>query len=178
MKSNIEIKLIATNLQVVADRIIAIGGKFIQTFEQQDTYFTVPKGRLKLRKQSATSGELIYYERPNVAGMRQSQYIVAKTAEPDALLEALTAVLPVPGVVKKTRHLYLVGQTRIHLDTVSQLGTFIELEVVLEPNQTADQGAKIADTLMDKLYIASARRVPGSYLDLLVAKTIAKSPPA
>ena len=175
MKSNVEVKLVATNLQVVADRIITIGGKFIQTFEQQDTYFTVPKGRLKLRKLSATSGELIYYERPNVTGIRQSQYVVTKTAEPDALLEALTPVLPVQGMVKKTRHLYLMGQTRLHLDTVAQLGIFIELEVVLEPSQTADQGTKIADDLMDKLYIASARRVPGSYLDLLVAKTNGKS---
>jgi adenylate cyclase class IV len=37
--------------------------------------------------------------------------------------------------VKKTRWLYLVGQTRVHCDRVEGLGDFAELEVVLTDDQ-------------------------------------------
>lgn len=35
----------------------------------------------------------------------------------------------VKGVVKKTRMLYMVDQTRVHVDSVEGLGDFMELEV-------------------------------------------------
>ncbi len=57
---------------------------------------------------------------------------------------ALKAALGEIGIVRKRRTLYLVGQTRIHLDEVEGLGDWLELEVVLEPGQSADDGARIA----------------------------------
>ena len=41
----------------------------------------------------------------------------------------LSAAVGVRGEVAKTRTLYIVGQTRVHLDSVDHLGEYLELEV-------------------------------------------------
>lgn len=45
------------------------------------------------------------------------------------LNEVLTEALGQNGIVKKVRQLFMVGQTRIHVDHVESLGDFMELEV-------------------------------------------------
>lgn len=44
-------------------------------------------------------------------------------------MSILSESMGVTGVVKKTRQLFIVGQTRIHIDQVDGLGNFVELEV-------------------------------------------------
>jgi predicted adenylyl cyclase CyaB len=127
----------------------------------------VPNGRLKLRILGPAHGELILYERTDVAGPKTSTYHIAPTSEPEVLREILARVLPVRGVVRKRRWLYRVGQTRIHLDQVAELGEFVELEVVLRADQTAEAGAAIARDLMKRLDIAEAQLVEQAYVDLL-----------
>ena len=67
----------------------------------------------------------------------------------------------------KTRYLYLVGQTRIHLDDVEGLGQFMELEVVLEEGQSDADGQRIAEVLMSALGVESEDLIDGAYMDLL-----------
>ena len=60
-----------------------------------------------------------------------------------------------------------MGQTRVHLDEVEGLGTFVELEVVLRPDQSPAEGTLIATGLMKKLGISDDQLVDRAYLDLL-----------
>ena len=83
------------------------------------------------------------------------------------MLDLLSMALGVRGVVRKTRYLYKVDQTRIHLDTVIGLGQFVELEVVLGEGQNDDQGRLVAEALMAKLEINPEDLVEGAYMDLL-----------
>ena len=63
--------------------------------------------------------------------------------------------------------MYLVGQTRIHIDRVQDLGDFLELEVVLRPGQSASEGKAIAEALLVEFGIAADQLIGEAYIDLL-----------
>jgi predicted adenylyl cyclase CyaB len=139
-----------------------------ELLEQADTFFPTPHGRLKLRQLAVDRGELIYYERPDEAGPKQSTYVLAATDQPEALSAILTRALGVRGVVRKRRWLYRVGQTRIHFDEVEGLGTFLEVEVVLQPGQTISEGERIAEDIRRQLAVRDEDLVGSAYIDLLM----------
>jgi adenylate cyclase class IV len=49
-----------------------------------------------------------------------------------------------------------VGKTRIHLDAVEGLGSFLELEVVLDQKESVERGEKVAREIMARLGIEEA----------------------
>jgi predicted adenylyl cyclase CyaB len=127
----------------------------------------VPHGRLKLRVGVPNPAQLIYYERPDQDGPKRSDYQIFETSDPQNLKRVLSRALGIRGIVRKTRYLYLVGQTRIHLDDVDDLGQFMELEVLLRPGQQDAEGQAIAEDLMSRLGIEPADLLEGAYMDLL-----------
>ena len=167
MPANIEIKARVRDLTALQSRAAALSDTPVQVIPQEDTFFNVPQGRLKLRQLAPDFGQLVYYERPNQDGPKRSNYILAGTSEPAALKAALAAALGVRGVVRKRRHLYMRGQTRIHLDDVEGLGYFMELEVVMRDDQTDAEGQAIAEDLMSRLGVRQDDLLVGAYMDLL-----------
>jgi predicted adenylyl cyclase CyaB len=100
--------------------------------------------------------------------------MIARTSDPQVLLDILTKTLDRIGVVKKTRMLYLIGQTRVHLDRVEDLGDFLELEVVLRSEQAESEGENIAEALLSSFGIDRQQLIGEAYVDLLVAALIRK----
>ncbi len=166
MPRNIELK--ARLRQPTRQTEIAAGLSDVppRFMEQTDTYFNVPRGRLKLRE-AESSGELVYYERNDKAGPKRSDYRLVAVPDPAALRTLLAAALGIRGIVQKRRRLFQVGQTRIHIDDVRGLGAFIELEVVLAPDEPDERGQAVAAGLMQRLEIDPRDLVEGSYIDLL-----------
>jgi predicted adenylyl cyclase CyaB len=163
---NVEIKARARDFERQRLRAEALNSGSAEHLVQEDTFFNVPAGRLKLRKLGDGSAELIQYDRDDSLGPKESRYVVFRTADPGGLKEVLARALGIRAVVRKRRTVYFFDKTRIHLDQVEGLGSFIELEVVLGPGQDTQYGSVVAEDLMVKLEIEKEDLVAGAYVDL------------
>ncbi len=170
MARNIEIKARIKSVEKLLPRARAIADDGPIEIVQDDTFFSCPNGRLKLRAFSETAGELIFYQRPDQAGPKESFYVISRTASPNTLREALSLAYGQCGRVRKHRTLFMAGRTRIHLDRVEGLGDFLELEVVLSEGETTESGVKVAHELLARLGISPQQLIDGAYVDLLRPK--------
>ena len=170
MARNIEIKARIGSVEGIASKVAALADQGPFEIVQDDIFFTCVRGRLKLRAFSADNGQLIFYQRPNQTGPKESFFVVSPTAAPDSLREALSLAYGQAGRVRKHRTLYMIGRTRVHLDRVEDLGHFLELEVVLLEGDHLEPGVKEARSLMAALGIAPEQLVEGAYLDLLAQR--------
>jgi predicted adenylyl cyclase CyaB len=167
MPANIEIKARVSDPAVLLETARKLADSPPKTILQTDTFFQVADGRLKVREFADGTGELIFYRRPDADGPKTSDYAIAGAADGRALCQVLSAALTVRGVVRKTRLLFMAGRTRIHLDEVEDLGSFMELEVVLTGGEDPAHGEAEAAELMRQLGITPADLVSGAYIDLL-----------
>lgn len=167
MPTNIEIKARLRDPDGVRRRAEALADRPGGTLKQVDHFFPAPHGRLKLRELAPGQGELIAYLRPDQPGPKASSYAVLPLDDPDAARAVLDLALGRRGTVRKTRTLLLAGRTRIHLDEVEGLGSFLELEVVLREGEDQAAGEAEAQELMERLGIEPADLVWEAYVDLL-----------
>jgi predicted adenylyl cyclase CyaB len=170
MPANIEIKARARDFALLLKRAEALSDSPVEVIPQEDTFFHIPKGRLKLRQLAPDRGQLVYYDRLDQDGPKRSDYHIFETGNPEGLKTTLRLALGVRGVVRKVRYLYMVGQTRVHIDEVEGLGEFMELEVVLHPGQMEGEGVAIAEELMTRLGVEEQDLLQGAYMDLLEDK--------
>ncbi len=167
MARNIEIKARVADLAVLERQVALLADSGPQVIRQEDVFFLVPQGRLKLRLIAEKPAQLIFYRRPDQEGPKLSDYRVVESSQGEALSGLLAAALGERGRVIKTRRLYLIGRTRVHLDQVEGLGGFLELEVVLDHAETATEGEAEAARLMQALGISKADLVAEAYMDLI-----------
>ncbi|MGC4078978.1 MAG: class IV adenylate cyclase [Rubrivivax sp.] len=167
MARNVEIKVRVESLEPLRERAAALAGAPLELIEQDDVFYDVARGRLKLRRFADGSAELIHYERPDGDGARLSDYErVAVGQAAEALHRVLERGLGLRSRVRKQRWLALVGRSRLHLDRVEGLGDFVEIEVVLADGESEADGRAVAEGLLEALDLADAARVPTAYADL------------
>ncbi len=167
MPRNIELKARVASLDTAREIAQRIATQDVGALRQIDTYFHVPRGRLKLREIVGQGAELIAYHRSDAAHARGSDYHLVPIADPPLLKQALSATLGVRIVVDKIRHVLLYDNVRVHLDSVQGVGEFLEFESVLGGEIDDAAGRAQLDWLSREFRIASADIVPQSYSDLL-----------
>jgi len=166
---NLELKFRCEDLDAVRDRARAWGAHDAGVLEQYDAFFPAPMGRLKLRDFGNGTGELIAYRRPDAVEARGSDYVLSPTADPVTLREALAFALGSAGEVRKQRHLFLWRHTRIHLDEVRGLGSFVELETVIREQPETDAQRELA-AVVEALGLRPEDRIAPAYIDLIRAR--------
>jgi predicted adenylyl cyclase CyaB len=136
---------------------------------QIDWYVEVPRGRLKLRQRKGQpAAELIFYVRPDATRARTSEYQKLPVADAGGLLRLLRAMFEPGACVRKRRDLWLYGETRVHLDRVRGLGTFVEIEVPF--TRSAAEARRVMAMLRDRLGIRPGDVLACSYADLLARR--------
>ena len=126
---NIEFKAKSTDIIAAENILLQHNPIFIGEDHQIDTYFNVSTGRMKLREGNIENA-LIHYERENTAGSKSSQVLLYQHLPDENLKATLTKGLGVKAVVNKKRKIYFIENVKFHFDTVQNLGTFIEVEVI------------------------------------------------
>jgi len=166
--TNIEIKARCADLDRIRAILHSLGSDLRGIDHQVDTYFRVPRGRLKLR-QGRLENQLIFYERPDDSGPRRSDVRLFPCPDGDALRGLLTAALGVLVTVDKQREIHFLGNVKIHLDTLAGLGTFVEIEAI-DTDGTRSPTVLLAqcEHFMNLFGISETDLVPQSYSDLLL----------
>jgi predicted adenylyl cyclase CyaB len=141
--------------------------QFIGVDAQVDTYFKIPSGRLKLREGNIENS-LIYYDRENKKDAKKSDVTLYKPTEVVSLKAVLLAALPTLIVVKKKREIYFIDHIKFHIDTLTTLGSFIEIEVI-DATDAMDitKMKKQCQWYMELLDVKKEDLMENSYSDML-----------
>jgi predicted adenylyl cyclase CyaB len=145
------------------------GARFVGEDHQVDTYFRVSEGRLKLRE-GRIENALIRYRRPNGAGPKRSDVILYKTDPDSSLKELLLSALEVRVRVEKRREIWFIDNVKFHIDRVSDLGSFVEIEAISEDGRASEAALSAqCEHFMVELGVRKEELVSVSYADLLEA---------
>jgi adenylate cyclase class 2 len=167
---NIEIKAKCFHPEKVEAFLLSNGARFVGLDHQKDSYFNVSSGRLKLR-QGNIENSLIFYNRPDQEGPKQSDFSLSKITDGPTTEQVLAKALGIKVVVYKHRKIFFVDNVKFHLDEVPGLGSFVEIEAgnISDPSKTIDDLKAQCDHYMQAFEVAEADLIHHSYSDMLLA---------
>ncbi len=167
---NIEIKARCNDHEKIRSILKSRNADFKGTDHQIDTYFKVNNGRLKLREGN-TENFLVFYEREDKEGPKQSDVILFKSDPNSSLKEILLTSLGTLVMVDKQREIYFIENVKFNIDTVKNLGTFMEIEAIdSDGSYGKEKLLEQCQNYLDLFGIPKKDLISVSYSDLLLQK--------
>jgi adenylate cyclase, class 2 len=167
---NVEIKARSNNQELLRKILESHNAEFKGNDHQIDTYFKINSGRLKLREGNIENS-LVHYQREDKEGPKQSHVTFYKSADKSSLKEILTKALGILIVVDKSREIYFIDNVKFHLDSVKDLGTFVEIEAIDAKGSIGKEKLHAqCNYYLDLFKIRKENLISNSYSDLLLGK--------
>lgn len=136
--TNIEIKAKVRDLGYIEQVLQKEKARFKGSDHQVDTYFNVLKGKLKLRE-SNIDNRLIYYEREEQKGPKESKYRSCPIGPNTTLASILHDALGIDVKIEKDRDIYEIDNVLFHLDRVERLGGYVEIQARSKPGELVNK---------------------------------------
>uniref|UniRef100_A0A915BTR5 CYTH domain-containing protein n=1 Tax=Parascaris univalens TaxID=6257 RepID=A0A915BTR5_PARUN len=136
---------------------------------QEDIYFDVPHGQLKLRVVHPNRcGQLILHKTAVKSQSKLNEFRITHVEDVVSLRETLGMALGEVGVIHADRRIFEKDNIVISVDTVEDLGEFINITVSVVGRDNEEEGMKLAKSVQAKLGITDDQLIPLSYYDLLM----------
>ncbi|MCL5028702.1 MAG: class IV adenylate cyclase [Bacteroidetes bacterium] len=164
MPTNLELKIKLESFNRTKGLLKKINAKFIRTLNQKDVYYKTGTGLLKLRVENGQQS-VIKYVRNEKDKDRFSDYHLLKISDGKAE-NFFEGIFPAEAVVQKKRILYMFDNTRVHLDTVKNLGYFLELETLVIKGKL--DAKKRFGKIIELLQLSEYDEIRNSYRDLIL----------
>lgn len=147
---------------------------FHETLHQTDTYYHTSDGeRLKLREIEEVPSEthMIKYKRIDSTEAMMSTYDFYPIPDIKLFHRVFDASLQKEVTVKKRRDVYIYKNARIHFDRIPELGSFVEIEIVINNYEDEVESMDLMDEMLSVLGLMDADRIDVGYRELLLKKS-------
>ncbi|KAK5966069.1 CYTH domain-containing protein [Trichostrongylus colubriformis] len=168
MRQSIVVKARVDDMEQAENAIFDLTESLGTFFVQEDVYFNVPNGNLKLRIMHPNRcGQLIYNSLSEMSNHKLSESQVTEVEDVLSIRATLAAALGERGTITKKRRVFTMDDVRIYLDDVDQIGQFMDIAVTLNSSNTDACYARVKE-IRERLNISEDAIVPDAYLDMMM----------
>ena len=174
----VEVKAEISNSEEIKNKIVSMGAVQKEKKYQHDILLDPPNTDFSqtdqvLRIRNSNGAWKLDYKTPRLDNETKSRKEFSLKIEDGAKLKDIFTKLDfkIVGEIEKTRETYLLDNMNIHFDTVTHLGTFIEVEV-LSNEENFEQTKKDIFAFLSQLGIT--KTIKNDYLELLWERGIIK----
>lgn len=185
----VEVKIPVENIEEIKEKLVQGGFRYQKTVVETDTYYTSDHydmrkkdKALRIRKtENLDTGEV--KAQLNCKGPKLDQVSMTRKEteieiqEPEKMEEILGELefYPAPCKVKKTRGYYTKNNMTATADQVENLGSFLELEIIVAKEEERAGGLDTIYEVMRMLGCEKTETVRNSYLSMLEKQGVQSS---